>query len=234
VYVDELDAPWPALYAALRWLAERKAKRAFRAALADKGKTTGGDAESGSLASRARELTLALPGRFDSSSAPGFEGCFGLKFTDEKDHYSQEAQVRFAPGLMDLLGYDRAVLVGNSAGGTMALNIALEYPERVAGLVLVSPAVYGSGGAPGWIRPLFLLPGVNNIGPLLARRLSVDGDDFLCTTWYDESRINPAVISAYRRAATLATRRLLWHSWRHSADSGERIWRIGRGVKEGS
>jgi len=87
VYVDELDAPLPALYATLRWLAERKAKRAFRAALADKGKTTGGDAESGSLASRARELTLAMPGRFDSTSVPGFKGKFSLRFTEGQDEY---------------------------------------------------------------------------------------------------------------------------------------------------
>jgi len=125
--------------------------------------------------------------------------------------YSQEAQVDIAMGLMDLLGYKRAVLVGNSAGGTVALNIALEHPERVAALVLISPAVYGGGGAPGLIRPLFWLPGVNNIGPLLARRLSVDGDDFLRSAWFDESRIGPEVIPAYRAPLSIANwEKALW------------------------
>ncbi len=36
---------------------------------------------------------------------------------------------------------DRAVLLGNSLGGRVALEVALAAPERVAGLVLLSPAV---------------------------------------------------------------------------------------------
>jgi pimeloyl-ACP methyl ester carboxylesterase len=125
--------------------------------------------------------------------------------------YSQEAQVQIAMGLMDFLGYDKAILVGNSAGGTVALNIALERPERVTALVLISPAVYGGGGAPGIIRPLFWLPGVNNIGPLLARRISVDGDDFLRSAWYDESLIKPEVIPAYRAPLSIVNwEKALW------------------------
>ena len=42
---------------------------------------------------------------------------------------------------LDALKLDRAVLVGHSMGGAIAIWMALEYPERVAGLVLV-----GTGG----------------------------------------------------------------------------------------
>lgn len=35
-------------------------------------------------------------------------------------------------------------LVGNSAGGALALDLALTAPERVAGLVLISPSISGS------------------------------------------------------------------------------------------
>jgi len=40
--------------------------------------------------------------------------------------------------LMDHLGIERAVIAGMSQGGYAALRIALRYPERVAGLVLMS------------------------------------------------------------------------------------------------
>lgn len=45
--------------------------------------------------------------------------------------------------MLGALGIDRAVLVGNSFGGAVALRLAVAAPERVAGLVLVSspPAV---------------------------------------------------------------------------------------------
>jgi 2-hydroxy-6-oxonona-2,4-dienedioate hydrolase len=41
---------------------------------------------------------------------------------------------------MDRLGLDEAVLFGNSMGGQVALNVALEQPHRVAGLVLTGSA----------------------------------------------------------------------------------------------
>lgn len=45
--------------------------------------------------------------------------------------------------LLDALGVDRAVLVGASMGGGYALDAALASPERVAGLVLISPGISG-------------------------------------------------------------------------------------------
>jgi 2-hydroxy-6-oxonona-2,4-dienedioate hydrolase len=46
-------------------------------------------------------------------------------------------------GLLDRLGIQRAVLVGCSMGGTIVLDFALEHPERVDGLVLVSAGPSG-------------------------------------------------------------------------------------------
>jgi pimeloyl-ACP methyl ester carboxylesterase len=40
--------------------------------------------------------------------------------------------------VLDELGIDRAILVGHSWGGTMALTFALDFPRRVAGLVLIA------------------------------------------------------------------------------------------------
>jgi len=43
----------------------------------------------------------------------------------------------FVVGLMDALGLQKAVIAGHSMGGAIATTMALEYPQRVAGLVLV-------------------------------------------------------------------------------------------------
>ena len=47
-------------------------------------------------------------------------------------------------GLLDHLGVGCAHVVGCSMGGTAAIDLALEYPERVARLVLVGSGVSGS------------------------------------------------------------------------------------------
>ncbi len=41
-------------------------------------------------------------------------------------------------------GRDRAILVGSSQGGRIAIDAALAHPHRVAGLVLLAPAVSGA------------------------------------------------------------------------------------------
>jgi pimeloyl-ACP methyl ester carboxylesterase len=42
------------------------------------------------------------------------------------------------------LSSERVVLVGNSMGGEIALDFALEAPERVAGMLLIAPAISGA------------------------------------------------------------------------------------------
>jgi pimeloyl-ACP methyl ester carboxylesterase len=46
--------------------------------------------------------------------------------------------------VLDVLGLERVVLVGNSRGGQIALSATLAHPERVSALVLVAPAVSGA------------------------------------------------------------------------------------------
>jgi pimeloyl-ACP methyl ester carboxylesterase len=44
--------------------------------------------------------------------------------------------------ILDRLGVKRAIVVGHSWGGALALTFALDFPERTAGLVLVAPATH--------------------------------------------------------------------------------------------
>jgi 4,5:9,10-diseco-3-hydroxy-5,9,17-trioxoandrosta-1(10),2-diene-4-oate hydrolase len=63
----------------------------------------------------------------------------GSGFSDKpKAEYSLDYQVQFLQEFLDTLGIDRATLIGNSMGGSIALKFALLSPDRVEKLVLVS------------------------------------------------------------------------------------------------
>ncbi|HVG28859.1 MAG TPA: alpha/beta hydrolase [Pyrinomonadaceae bacterium] len=68
--------------------------------------------------------------------APDLVG-FGFSEKPRDGEYTIEAQARAVVRLMDALGIGRATLVGSSYGGAVAAVCALDYPERVRGLVLV-------------------------------------------------------------------------------------------------
>ena len=56
---------------------------------------------------------------------------------------STYSSVRDLLALLDHLGLDRPVIVGPSMGGRVALDLALEHPNRVGGLLLVAPGYSG-------------------------------------------------------------------------------------------
>jgi pimeloyl-ACP methyl ester carboxylesterase len=58
--------------------------------------------------------------------------------------------------VMDALGLGRAVLLGCSQGGRVALDLALERPERVAALILVAPAVSGAPSSDDGLDPALI------------------------------------------------------------------------------
>jgi len=114
--------------------------------------------------------------------------------------YSNGAQVEMAVGLMDALGIEKAILVGHSAGGTIAIQTALAYPQRVNGLVLVDAALYGSRGIPDGLRFLIDTPQLKRLGPFFARSLAGrEGDAFLEAAWYDFTKFTEEDKAAYRK-----------------------------------
>jgi pimeloyl-ACP methyl ester carboxylesterase len=114
--------------------------------------------------------------------------------------YSPEAQVALVIGLLDHFGVQQAILVGNSAGGTVAMQTTQAHPERVSALILVDPAVYNGGGAPAWVRPLLATPQMRRLGPLLARQIQTRSPDLLNMAWHNPSNIKPEVIELYNKA----------------------------------
>jgi pimeloyl-ACP methyl ester carboxylesterase len=125
--------------------------------------------------------------------------------------YSTQAQVDQLLGLMDALGIEQAILVGNSAGGRIAFETALQHPERVLAIIAVDAAVYSEGGTPSWLKPLLRTPQMRRIGPLIARRIQENGDEIIRRAWHDPSLITEEVYLGYREPLQIANwDRALW------------------------
>lgn len=56
---------------------------------------------------------------------------------------SVDEDARYGLRLMDHVGWDRAHVIGHSYGALVALQMALDEPDRIAGLALLEPAVRG-------------------------------------------------------------------------------------------
>ncbi|MFP4130366.1 MAG: alpha/beta fold hydrolase [Halorhodospira sp.] len=115
--------------------------------------------------------------------------------------FTLEANVDRLLALMDELGRERAVLVGNSSGAVIALEAARRAPERVAGVVLINPMV-------GLERPTFPawlagLPQVERLSLLAARWLG-DSTALLERSYHDPEAITPEREAQMRRATQMA------------------------------
>jgi pimeloyl-ACP methyl ester carboxylesterase len=114
--------------------------------------------------------------------------------------YSKAAALEQLFALLDELGVQQAYLVGNSSGGTLALEAALARPERVQGLILVAPWVNANRPIlPQW---LVNLPQTRRLALLLARQLGTDAP------LLDLAYADPEHIDEERRALSTSHRAL--------------------------
>jgi len=111
-------------------------------------------------------LGLAAEGhRVIAFDRPGF----GYSDRPRSTTWTPEAQAALIAGALDVLGVGPAVIVGHSWGAMVALAMALERREAVAGLVLISGYYFGTA------RPdvvPFSAPAIPLLGPLLANTLA--------------------------------------------------------------
>jgi pimeloyl-ACP methyl ester carboxylesterase len=93
------------------------------------------------------------------------------------DTYASPAcQARLVAEALKQLGVRRAILVGHSWGGAFVTAYALAFPDRTAGLVLLSAVTHPWPADPGWYNNLASLRG---IGPLFLRTLVYPLGSFL-------------------------------------------------------
>src|SRR5262249_13897908 len=78
---------------------------------------------------RGRTRVIAYDARAHGASTPAPARAYGY------DHLAADAVA-----LLDALGIERALLAGASMGAHTAVRVALEHPDRVAGLGLITPA----------------------------------------------------------------------------------------------
>ena len=71
---------------------------------------------------------------------------------------------------LEKLGVGPAIVVVHSWSGALGTRMALDYPERVAGLVMLAPVAYPWRGGVGWYNAAVTTP---LIGPLLAYTITL-------------------------------------------------------------
>jgi pimeloyl-ACP methyl ester carboxylesterase len=85
-------------------------------------------------------------------------------------------QGRMIDEALEKLGVSRAVFVVHSWAGALGARMALDYPQRVAGLVMLAPVAYPWPGGVGWYNKVITTP---VIGPLLAYTITLSIGYFL-------------------------------------------------------
>lgn len=112
---------------------------------------------------------------------------FGKSAKPARDPEHQDF-VDFCQYLMDKFELERALLVGNSMGGAIAAKVAMLYPERVPGLVLVDSAGFGKELA-WWLRLRTLVDlHARTAPPMWLARIG------LRSIWNDPARISDEVL----------------------------------------
>ena len=124
----------------------------------------------------------------------------GFGFSGKPDgDYTRLGQAILVAHLLDYLKIEKAWLAGNSMGGEVSLNFALQNPQRVAGLILIDSGGVSVSGAnsvtPGYVRiPL--------VGPVLIA-LALTSDKLvrrgLEKSFYDDAKITDERVASYYR-----------------------------------
>ena len=121
------------------------------------------------------------------------------------------ANARAVLGDLDARGIERAVLVGHSYGGGVALTTAALAPERVQGIILL--ASVGPGCINGWDW-LLAAPGAGDVCALFAWQL---------TPWFARARLRRKASQGGPEFAP--QQHVNWYVWGHSTSEHSSLWR---------
>ena len=114
------------------------------------------------LAARHRVILIDRPGHGWSSAS--------------METSTPAAQGRLIEEALNKLGVGPVILVVHSWAGALGARMAIDYPDRVAGLVMLAPVTHPWEGGVGWYNALVAKP---VIGPLLAYTITLPLGYFL-------------------------------------------------------
>lgn len=124
----------------------------------------------------AREFTATLSPRLETDTRVLMADRPGHGYSERFDGADAlAAQARQMAGVLDQLAPGRkAVVVGHSFGGAVALRLALDRPDLVSGLVLLAPVTHdwGEGSGTAWYNSIAATPVV---GPLFSQLVPIVG-----------------------------------------------------------
>jgi len=143
---------------------------------------------------------------------------FGLTGPRADHDYRIQVYADFVAAFAGRLGLDRFALAGNSLGGQIAWNFALQHPERVERLILVDPAGAPSHSPPSLAFRLARTPGARHLLRVATPRSFIERN--LHEVYGDASLVTPDLVDRYHaltlregnRDAFVARARLREHS----------------------
>lgn len=143
------------------------------------------------LASQMQSFTYALSERLRGSHRLILVDRPGSGYSASASAATLKEQARIVAGLMAQLGIGRALVVGHSLGGALALALAVDHPERVAGLALLAPATQAQSEPPPALKPLAIRSDLARtlVGWLLAVPASMRNRDRLLGALFKPDRI---------------------------------------------
>jgi 3-oxoadipate enol-lactonase len=148
------------------------------------------DGQSAAFSDANRVIRFDLRG-FGESSAPA-------------DPYANYEDAR---SLLDALGVDRAVVVGDSMGGEVALDLALAYPDRVTGLVLVSTRAGSTTVSPELARLWNDADGAYERGDI-ERATAIEVDGWIVGSGRSREDVEPAYLARAEEMIRLTWQRV--------------------------
>jgi pimeloyl-ACP methyl ester carboxylesterase len=118
---------------------------------------------------------------------------FGFSDKPEDGDYDLKSQGKLVLGFMAALGIRSAALAGHSMGGVVAAYAAIEKPEMVDSLILISPGFYGRG-ASAFLKYMFF-----PLNRIMARQFYTKKvrSQSLEKSFYDKSLLSDELINAY-------------------------------------
>jgi pimeloyl-ACP methyl ester carboxylesterase len=146
----------------------------------------------------------------------------GFGFSDKPDgDYTRREQAKLVRGLLDHLKIEKTWLAGSSMGGEVSLNVALQSPERVAGLILIDSAGVKFESRSRSSSEAFKIPFLGRAFAALALLSEDTIRDGLRRSYFDRSKITDKTVRMYhlpltgnngQRAAALASQQWDFYS----------------------